>query len=68
MATGKCKIFTPSKNIPGTPVVPRGRKKAVYEGTLDNHLNEGEHVGTLDDRDRHGLDAHPLPTKVMGQS
>lgn len=65
--TGKSKIFTPSSNIPGTHVVAKGRKKAPHEGTLKNHLNDGEHDGTMDDKDHHSLIAHEIPTKVMGQ-
>jgi hypothetical protein len=68
MATGKAKIFTPSSNIPGTPVVAKGRKKSPHQGTLNNHLNDGDSDGTMDKKEHHSLAAHEIPTKVMGQS
>jgi len=65
--TGRSKIFEVSSHIPGTHVVAKGKKKAPHEPTLRNHLNEGEHDGTMDDvENRHDLEAHELETKIMG--
>ena len=67
MATGRAKIFTPSSNIPGTHVVAKGKKKQPHEGTLKNHMNDGDNDGTMDDINRHSLTAHEIPTKIVGQ-
>ncbi len=64
---GHGKIFEVSKHIPGTHVVAKGRKKGLHEPTLRNHLNEGEHEGTMDNCERHDLDAHEIETKVAGE-
>jgi hypothetical protein len=61
----KSKLFEESKDIPPIHVHEKGKKPKTHEPTLKNHLNDGGHDGTMDDKERHGLKAHELPTDVM---
>lgn len=62
----KAKIFEVSHDIPDIHIHPKGKKPKAPEGVLQNHRNDGGHLGDQDDVSRsHHPDAHDIGADIM---